>query len=298
MYPMLNSVAAFQDWDGIYHFNFDKPWDEGRISGFFTSAGHPLKQIFIPVGTVMFRMNTIKAGENKVQLYLPKDAVIDQLVESEQGTRVRTAGMDQIWARAGAPEALTLMRLTEVNMTGDELKLSESVDEPEGPWTSETGELIWDNRDSLRAVFTINAEAVKAAVGYIGGKTIELGNVIIAMDSTDYNWAAVTLTSLDGESLQTAGKILLVAAGRVENTGMIWNEDKTSVGADWGTKPTRAEGIPAYITLSEMDRFKVFALDTLGNKGQEIKVFRKKQQYTFVIGAQYRTLWYLLERKR
>lgn len=35
MYPMLNAVASFQDWDGIYHFTFNSPWDKGRISGFF-----------------------------------------------------------------------------------------------------------------------------------------------------------------------------------------------------------------------------------------------------------------------
>jgi hypothetical protein len=297
MYPMLNAVAAFQDWDGIYHFDYNGPYDAGRINGFFTSAGHPLKQIFIPVGAVMFRMETINAGENKVQLYLPKNTVIQQLVESEQEMRLRATSMDQIWTHAGAPEALTLMRPTEVNLTGEELKLSEPVNEPEGPWTSETGELTWDNLDSLTSVFTVNATAVKAAVGYIGGRDIELGNVAISMDSTEYNWATITLTSLDGEPLETAGKILLVAAGRVENTGMGWNEDKTSVGADWGIKPSRAEGIPAYITLSEVERFKVFALDTLGNKGQEIRVKRTKQQNTFVIGAQYKTLWYLLERE-
>ncbi len=297
MYPMLNAVAAFQDWDGIYHFDYNGPYDAGQINGFFTSAGHPLKQIFIPVGAVMFRMETINAGENKVQLYLPKNTVIQQLVESEQEMRLRATSMDQIWTHAGAPEALTLIRPTEVNLTGEELKLSEPVNEPEGPWTSETGELTWDNLDSLTSVFTVNATAVKAAVGYIGGRDIELGNVAISMDSTEYNWATITLTSLDGDPLETAGKILLVAAGRVENTGMGWNEDKTSVGADWGTKPSRAEGIPAYITLSEVERFKVFALDTLGNKGQEIRVKRTKQQNTFVIGAQYKTLWYLLERE-
>jgi len=296
MYPMLNAVAAFQDWDGIYHFDYSRPYDKGRINGFFTTAGHPLKQIFIPVGTVMFRMETIKAGENKVQLYLPEHVVIEQLVESEQGMRLRATSMDQIWAQAGAPEALTLMRPTEVNMTGEEVKLSEQLSEPDGPWTSETGELTWDNRDSLNSVFMINSEAVKAAVGYIGGRSIELGNVTITMDTTEYNWATITLTSLDGKPVDNSSSILLVAAGRVENTGMGWNEEKTSVGAEWGEPPSLAEGIPAYITLSEMDRFKVFALDTLGHKDQEIKVKRKKQQYTFAIGAQYKTLWYLLER--
>jgi hypothetical protein len=293
----LNSVAAFQDWDGIYHFDYSGPYDAGKINGFFTTAGHPLKQIFIPVGTVMFRMNTIKTGENKVQLYLPKNKVIEQLITSEQQRRLRATSMDQIWAVAGAPEALTLMHPTEVNLSGDELKMSEPVSPPEGPWTSDTGELTWDNRDSLSSVFTVNAAAVKAAVGYIGGKDIQLDKVIISMDSTEFNWAAITLTSLDGISLETSAKVLLVAAGRVENTDMGWNEDQTSVGADWGKAPSRAEGIPAHIYLNDVNKFRVYVLDSIGRKTTEIRVGKKARQRYFVIGAQYKTLWYLLERE-
>lgn len=296
MYPMLNSVAAFQDWDGIYHFDANGPYNEGRINGFFTSAGHPLKQIFIPVGAVMFRMETIRAGENRVQLYLPENAVLDQLAGSAQQVRLHSSNMAAIWKNAGAPDGLTLLYPTEVNMSGNEVRLSESVAEPEGPWTSETGELIWDNRDSVNAVFTVNAAAVKAAVGYIGGKNIELGNMMLAMDSTTYNWAAVTLAALDGGSIENSAAILLVAAGRVENTNMGWNGEKTTVGGDWGEAPSRAEGIPAKITLSNAGKFKLYALDPDGNRMNEIPVRRDGDQRSFTIGAQHKTLWYLLER--
>ena len=44
--------------------------------------------------------------------------------------------------------------------------------------------------------------------------------------------------------------MLLVAAGNVENTGMEWNADQTSVGRGWGRAPTVCEGIGARVTLS------------------------------------------------
>jgi hypothetical protein len=241
-------------------------------------------------------MGTIKPGENRVQLHLPESAVVEKLVSSEMEVRLHGSNMADIWRSAGAPEGLTLMRPTEVNISGEEVKMSETLEEPAGPWKSETDELMWDNNDSLRAIFTVNAEAVKAMVGYMGRRTFELGNVTVSMDSTEFNWAAITLTALDGAPIGNSSNILLVAAGRVENTDMGWNDDKTSVGAEWGEFPTRAEGIPAYIFLDSADRFRVYALDTIGNKKQEIRVRKQGQEQSFTIGAQYETLWYLLER--
>ena len=296
MYPMLNAVAAFQNWDGIYHFTFNSPWDEGRISGFFSSAGHPLKQIFIPIGTILFRMNAVKPGNHIVQLQLPESSVIDELVAWGEKLRLHGSNMQYIWQNVGAPAALTLMHPAEIVLGGDSVQLSEKLEHPEGAWLSETGELSWDNRDSLNAMFTINSDGVKAAVGYIGGKTITLGDVIIGMDTTEYNWATIALASMDGKPIANSSAMLLVAAGRVENTEMGWNEDKTSVGADWGKSPTRAEGIPARISIRNSDDFKVYVLDENENKGKELKVHKNGNSRSFVIGAQHKTLWYLLER--
>jgi hypothetical protein len=296
MYPMLNSMAAYQDWDGIYHFDANGPYNQKKINGFFTSAGHPLKQIFIPVGAIMFRMETIKKGENTIQLYLPENAVLETTDRISRGGPAAFSNMTAIWKNAGAPEALTLMHPYEVNLSGTEVRLSEEIGEPDGPWTSETGEITWDNRDSLNAVYTVNAGAVKAAVGYIGGKNIGLGPLTVAMDSTPYNWATITLTSLDGNAIEEAGEILLIAAGRVENTDMGWNEEKTTVGSEWGRAPSRAEGIPAKITLSNAGKFRVYVLDPDGNRMNEIPVRKDGDQRSFTIGAQHKTLWYLLER--
>ena len=297
MYPMLNAVAAFQNWDGIYHFTFDGPWNEGKINGFFSSAGHPLKQIFVPIGSIIFRMEGVSSGKHKVQLHLPKSSVNDELVESGSTLRLHGSNMNYIWEKAGAPEALPLLYPFEVYLEGETVKLSETMEEPEGAWISETGELSWNNRDSISSVFTINTESVKAAVGYIGGKSIELGNITIDMDSTEFNWAVITLASLDGKPINSSSALLLVAAGRVENTNMQWNEEKTTVGAAWGDTPTRAEGIPAHIYFNNMEKLSAFSLDPNGNIGNQITIHKKGEQQDMVLGAQHKTLWYLLKRE-
>lgn len=296
MFPMLNSVAAFQDFDGIYHFTFDAPYEKGRIDNFFSSAGHPLKQIFVPVGAVLFRMAAVQAGQHAVTLDIPSDSVLGKLVRFGDKLHLHGSNMNYIWNEAGSTDALIVLHRMNVNMKAKEFKLSEPVPEPSTPWTSDTDEIIWNNSDSAKAVFEINTLSAKAAVGYIGGKSIELGNVNISMDTTQNNWATITLTALDGKPIDKSSRILLVAAGRVENTGWKWDKDQTTLGGDWGNSPTRAEGIPARLTLRNMDKFSVHALDPSGNPGTEIMVSKNKDGQVFGIGAQYKTLWYILTR--
>ncbi len=296
MFPMLNSFAAFQDFDGIYHFTFDAPYDGGRIDNFFSSAGHPLKQIFVPAGAVLFRMGAVQPGTHTVQLDLPPASVLENMVKTGDKIRLHGSNMKYVWQDAGASPGLAIQHPVNVNVKASEFKLSEPVTASAGPWESETGEIIWDNRDSINAVYKINSPSAKAAIGYIGGKNIELGNVTIAMDTTRYNWATITLTSLDGKPVEQSSRVLLVAAGRVENTGWKWDAGKTTLGGDWGKSPTIAEGIPAEIIFKGMDKFTVFALDPAGNRLNEVPVSMKGSESSFGIGAQYKTLWYIISR--
>ncbi len=296
MFPMLNTVAAFQDYDGIYHFTFDAPYGEGRIDNFFSSAGHPLKQIFVPAGAVLFRMGAVKPGTERIRLGLPDDAVAGELTKTGESTGFRVTSMNNIWTRAGADNALTVLKSMSVDTKAKELKLSGQVTIPDGPWVSETGEISWDTRDSLNAVFKVNAPASKIAIGYIGGKTVDLGSVTLRMDTTKNNWATITLTSLDGKPVEESSKVLLVAAGRVENANWKWDEKFTTLRDEWGTAPTRAEGIPAKLIFRGARNFKVHALDPSGKETAEVKVVKKGSEQVINIGAQYKTLWYIVTR--
>ena len=296
MYPMLNSFCAFQDFDGIYHFATGNPYDAGRMTNFFHTSGHPLKNVFVPAGAVIFRMGAVKPGEHYVTLGLPQESVAGDLVKYGDKLKLHVTNMNYIWDEAGSVNALTLLHPIGVDTKAGERKLSEIIPAPEGPWVSETGEIIWDNRDSVNAVYSINAPAAKAAVGYIGGKNISLGSVTIAMDTTEYNWAAITLTSLDGKPVEESEKVLLIAAGRAENTEMGWDEKHTTVGNKWGNSPSRTEGIPAQIRFSGMPGFRVFALDPTGTETIEVQVGKKRGEQVLNVGAQYKTIWYILKR--
>ena len=298
MYPMLNSIAAFQGWDGIYHFTFDRPYEQGKIGGFFSSSGHPLKQVFLPIGAVMFRMNGVKQGQNMVQLQIPEREILNQLVKHGNLLRLHGSNMDKIWEEAGGSYALPVMNPFEVKFGGESLQLSTKIEEPSGIWQGETGEIIWDNTDSLNATFLVNSPYVKSTVGYIGGKRIDLGGIAVSMDSTPYNWACISLATLDGKSITESSKMLLVVAGRAENADMGWNEARTTVGDKWGASPTKVEGIPVRIGFSNMKSLKVSALDPEGNVSIEIPVYGNKKEQRINLDSRYKTLWFLIEQEQ
>ena len=103
---------------------------------------------------------------------------------------------------------------------------------------------------------------MRAAVGYIGGRDIVLGDVKIRVTKATEDWAAVAIGALDGKPLAESSRILVVAAGRVENVNMGWNESRTSISDEWGSGPVLAEGIEATIHLPSGAR--VAALDGAG----------------------------------
>ena len=226
MYPILNAVAAYQDWDGIYHFNYNVPEDESRITGFFSETGHPLKEVFIPVGAALFRMAAVKPGSSILHLTMPKEVIVKELVASGDALRLHRSNLHKVWEKLGVTEASVMLHKMQVSLEGTELGLSRKFTAPSEIWQSSTSELAWNHQDSAQAVFTINAPTAKAAVGYIGNRTIELGDVTISMEPTEFNWATIAIVSLDSEPFTTSSKVLMVAAGRAQNTGMQWNESK------------------------------------------------------------------------
>jgi hypothetical protein len=107
------------------------------------------------------------------------------------------------------------------------------------------------------------------------------------------NFASIALNAADGKPVAVSQRLLLVAAGNVENTGMGWNDDHTSVSRNWGGAPTICEGIAANITLAtKLKAAKVFVLDGRGSRAGEVPATLSGGKLIFAIGPQFKTLWY------
>ena len=128
MFPMLASLAAFQDWDGIYQFTYSQSSDDlerPRIDSYFDLVSHPGQLVWLPIAATIFRTAAVDAGSNPIVLRIP--AATDQLVD----TRL---SVTDLWSAAGAPSGLPVTRSVGVRV-GDEqtVTLSEKLSLPAVP---------------------------------------------------------------------------------------------------------------------------------------------------------------------
>ncbi len=286
--PMLAAFAAHQDWDGIFLFDYHSSgdWDRDKISNYFQIDSHPAKIVMLPAAAAVFRRADLAPASGSVVLDVPLSSLMSEVARSG-------GDVASFWKAKGVNRSETISSRTSVRFTRDgEAKVTRTS--PGG----RPGGITW-RADGKVSEFLINSPATRGAVGFISGRTIDLGALRLRMNGAEGRFAAVIVVALDGKPLEESGHILVSAVGRVENQGMVWNEDRTSVGNKWGTGPTIAEGIPASLSLRTSARAaRVYALDGGGGRMSPVPSRLAKDGLTVDIGPKWRTLWYEIEIER
>lgn len=262
--PFAAMVAALQDWDGVFFFDYhssQEGWDTERMRGYFSFNGQPVKLALLSACANLYRRGDLQPLSDVAAGTLRK------MVPATLGLG-RRIGIDP---KAHSPAAL-----------------HEPAEKRLG---SPDGRVVWDARDRSRAHVLINTPNSRAVWGLVGGQTFDLGGIQLSLGPADHNYAAVVFTSLDGATLEKAGRILLTAVGSAENQGMVWNEARTSVGNKWGTGPTLVNGITAEVKLPFRVK-QVQALDGRGQPQTAVPIRVDGSASRFTIGAEHRTLWY------
>lgn len=276
MFPMLASFGAFQGWDGLFQFDWGgTDSDARRITGYFALQQHPGKLAFLPAAALMFRRGDVEAARSTARLSIPAD-------QAEKLT-AENLSMSEAWRKAGLAAGDMLDHRLELRFTpGGKLELERT--------TGAVSPIAWDAEAGL---YTVDAPAAKVVVGRCTAKITRLDGAEFDVKSNRRDFAALSLNAVDGQPLARSRRLLLVAVGNVENTGMGWNADHTSVGTRWGSAPTICEGIAARITLAtEARAAKVYALDATGARMGEVPATVSGGTLTFDIGPRFRTLWY------
>lgn len=276
MFPMIASFAALQDWDGLFQFDWGgTDSDARRITGYFALQQHPAKLAFLPAAALMFRRGDVEVARGPARLAIPTGQVEELTADN--------VSISEAWRRAGVATSHLLTHRLELRFTPGS-KLEAEVSKTAG------SAVAWDADAGL---YTVNAPAAKAVVGRCTGRTTKLDGAEFDVKSNPRNFAVLTLNAMDAKPLAQSRRLLLVAAGNVENTGMGWNADHTSVGTKWGTAPTLCEGIAAKVTFSTGTKTaEVYALDGAGARAGEVPVSLTGGNLSFDIGPRFKTLWY------
>lgn len=280
--PMLASFAAQQDWDGIflfdYHMNGD--WVRDYISSYFSCDSHPAKITFLPAAAAIFRRADVPPLKASVEMAFPASMIPSELLRN--GTNVMAA-----WESVGVGKAEAISARTSVRFSGKDkaVRRKESKSQPAVSWKP--------------TAYVINSAASRGVVGFVGGAPTHLGGLTIEVHEKPDKFAAVTVTSLDGKPVESSSHVLVCAVGRVENQDMVWNEDRTSVGRNWGHGPVLAEGISAKLSLDTAAKSaEVFALDGGGARSKSVPCRVEHGTLILDIGPSSQTLWYEVSIRR
>jgi hypothetical protein len=143
-----------------------------------------------------------------------------------------------------------------------------------GYFESDTGELALNYADGL---FTINTPRTKSAIGLLAAAgVVDLNGLTV---DSPMPFAAITATSLDGQPIGRAQRVLVTAVARAENTSQgYWpptEEQRRWSATCWmlpaeGRLPVLAEPVRAAVGLRMPAEASVYALDPSGKRGPRV----------------------------
>jgi hypothetical protein len=264
-------VAGLQDWDGIFFFQYQDDgwgaggWNADKIQRFFSFNGQPAKLALLAAFAPAFRRGDISPLSETAA------GTFEEKLPPTLGLTARI-GIDP---KADKPAALLTPATGRRFATPD-------------------GQVVWDASDPARAHVLLNTPATRAVWGLIGGRQFDLGGVKFSVGTVERDYGVVVLTSLDGAPIESTRHALLAAVGSAQNSGMKWNDSRTSVGDRWGPGPALVNVVPVDMALTRGGA-RVFALDGRGQRVDEIKSGDRTGGNRFTLGTGYPSIWYEIE---
>ncbi len=282
--PMIATYAATQDWDGVFLFAYShgSQFEREYNGSYFDIEGNPLKMLAMPVGARIFLGQKVKPSGMPLMVPCRMASMLEDAPQSyfdAWSFARRVHGND--WKKALNGRMYLVFEGDPGAKFNNDLVIGNMI----------TGPILnWSAGKPGTGRFALNDPAAAVLVGFAGGEgPPALGDIQVTDLQTPF--AAMTLTPADsGKTIKNADRLLLCAMARAANTGMGWNEKRTSVSNHWGKAPTRIEPVKATLTLPA--DFTVRALDSTG------KVIKEWQTENKILKiGEVATVWYELIRK-
>jgi hypothetical protein len=267
--PMAAALGALQDWDAVFFFDYDstakdiETWRRQNAINFFDFNGQPVKLAAVSMFANVFLRGDLKPLQNKLI------APIDEPLSG----------------------ALSLSHWVGVSSNVDKTP-SHTLPNVNDMRTPD-GSLSWKSKPPAFGVLTIDTHATQGLWGTIANETCKTANLEIAVQGIEPNYGLVVASTNDGLPMNESKSILLLAASRSENVNMNWNDDRTSVGDQWGDGPTQVTGFDAKVRLKGIaSPAKVFVLDGTGKRIGEAKAVQGENAIEFDVSATQKSIWY------
>jgi hypothetical protein len=257
--PLLAAFAAFQDWDGVFWYTLahkDVVAHGNAKLEHFDLAPDPVKLSQLAAGALMFVRGDVQPARRTLGRSYSREQVIESL---------RLGKTERPYFTPGFPLALPLLHGVRItSFDGPSTAPFEPV--AAGTIVCDTGQTTWRGGETGDGVVSIDTPCSQALVGHLGREPVATANL---RGEIRTRFCALTLAALDGRPIAGAGRLLLTATARVANTGMVWNEKRTSL-ASWGTAPVRIEPVTGKIELTALAAARDVVAQPLDGSGQPI----------------------------
>lgn len=288
---ILAAYSAFHDWDGLFFYTLEHKepgqW-QAKMPRHFEIRPDPVKMTNLAACAALFLRSDIRPALKTI----PRSYSIEQVQDG-----IRSPSSERSYFTPGFSLAIPLKHSTRI--TGFNKFNIEPYPKinKENPIVSDTGELKWYHDQQGEGFATIETEKSQALLGFIKDNNKVLKNLSAEVEN---KFCSIILTSLDGKPISTSENLLLAATAKSANSGMTWNEKRTSL-SSWGSAPTVIESVKGKVILRNIEPsnlIETIPLDGSGKAlGDSIYIESKKGSYILHIGEPV-TTWYLIRIKR
>ncbi|MFL6465959.1 MAG: hypothetical protein ACJ73N_16310, partial [Bryobacteraceae bacterium] len=269
--PWLTTFANFQDWDalmpklyGNWPDNYFAETPHGwKGNYFFALGGNPIASAQYPVASRVFLGSQNTPAAEQISLQANRTDLLQDDPAPVTG---------QFFADNGYATWQALLHSVRTSYGGSPSSRTTYAGDAPSVLTSDHDELTYDRSDQNAPIYKVNSPYLQAVTGFVAGKTADMPSLSVAVSPSTAPFASITLQPVDGQPLLASKRLVLSVLTRYENTGMIWNATRTSLGDHWGSAPSLVEPITATYTLRlrQDSHFSVYALDARGNRAKQV----------------------------
>jgi hypothetical protein len=197
--PTLAVFGAFQDWDSIMHFAYEhgRNWDSPVPSGFNLNADQT-KLPGIGQSAWLFRSGVIEPGPEALDIPMPAP------LRMQAARERRNSSVSSFLAERLGYNPLAAL--------GCRVQLRPDIEEnaQQQPGCPNSGQFSYD---PARRRFLIHASKAAGIIGFVGTDTVQAGPIELTLAGSARGFAAMLLTTLDGEPIAKSRRMLLSHPG-------------------------------------------------------------------------------------
>lgn len=205
-------AADLQGWSALMQFAYSQQsLDRPGRAGEWDAYNDPELMATLPAGALLYRRHDAQEANTSYVFAPTSEQLFDQLISPDNAAGLRTAAeRGKLLIALPAVRELPWLNPSRIPAQAEIITdpqralIATTADEV----VSDTGEL---RRNWQQGTYTIDTLRTQAALGWIGGKTINLADVEIAVTTRN---ATVAVQSLDNNPIKTASALMISLGAR------------------------------------------------------------------------------------